>query len=129
MSSRRRSQRGFTLLEVLVALAVLALVLGVALEQERLSVGAARRAEAQSLALALAQNKLSELALTARWAEWQDGGDEAGLRWERRIRPAVEHGDRAVGGGPLRLWHVEVEVTGRDASVHLATLRLVEQRQ
>ncbi len=129
MNNRTESQRGFTLLEVLVALAVLALVMGVALEQARLSVRAARRAEAQSVALAVAQNKMAELAVNTRWSAREDDGDENGLHWQRRIRAASEFGDRAVGSGPFRLWHVDVTVSGRDANVHVSTLRLVEQRQ
>jgi len=113
---------------VLVALAVVALVVGVALEQSRISVVAARRAEAQSAALAVGQNKISELALASRWTEGEESGEEGGFAWRLRIRPAREFGERAVGGGSLRLWHVEMTVAGGPASLSLETLRLVEQR-
>ncbi len=118
-------QRGFSLLEVLVALAAVALVLGVALPQTRLTLASARQAERQSLALLVAESKLSEVALRPILAAAEESGEaEAGLLWRLDVSPATEHGDVPR----LRLWQVSVEVRDRsgETRLRLATLRLGE---
>lgn len=124
---RRQAERGFTLIEAIVALAALALVLGVAFQQSRASLDAARRTAAQSLALSVAESRIAETATLRRWqAQEEDGSEPGGVTWTRRIRPAEEFGDRAVAQA-VRLWLVEVTVAGPDgATLRLATLRATE---
>lgn len=119
------SMRGFSLLEVLVALAAVALVLGVALPQTRLTLASARQAERQSLALLVAESKISEVALRPILAAAEETGEaEAGLLWRLEVSPATEHGDTPR----LRLWQVSVEVRDRsgETRLRLASLRLGE---
>lgn len=125
---RRQAERGFTLIEAIVALAALALVLGVAFQQSRASLEAARRVEGQSLALSVAESRIAETATLRRWqAQEEEGGEPGGIAWTRRIRPAEEAGDRAVAQA-VRLWVVEVSVTGPDgATLRLATMRAAEE--
>ncbi|MBX3456028.1 prepilin-type N-terminal cleavage/methylation domain-containing protein [Ferrovibrio sp.] len=120
------SQAGFSLIEALVALAAVAMVLGVALQQARVTLNAARKAERQSVALLLAESKLSELALRQDWRPGEEQGEESGLRWQLSLQPRE---GSALLDGP-RLWQVSVTVrdAANDANIALSSLRLVERR-
>ncbi len=61
MSVSVRSQRGFTLLEVVVALAILAISLGVLMESQVTSLAAAGRARDMTIATLLARSKMIDL--------------------------------------------------------------------
>ncbi len=87
-----RSARGFTLLEVVLAIAVLAsalaAVMGVAIGQVR----AEQRLNERFFAGLVAKNVISETKLTERWPEVGERSGEvqqAGrrLRWQMRILP------------------------------------------
>ncbi len=122
-----KQKAGFSLLEVLVALAAVALVLAVALPQMRLTLSAARQAERQSLALLVAESKLAELALQPALAPFEASGEaEAGLLWQASIQPADD-----VGKLGLSLWRLSVQVRDRsgETRLDLATLRLAEAGQ
>ncbi len=122
-----KQQAGFSLLEVLVALAAVALVLAGALPQMRLTLSAARQAERQSLALLVAESKLAELALQPALAPFEASGEaEAGLLWQASIQPADDVGKL----GPS-LWRLSVQVRDRsgETRLDLATLRLAEAGQ
>ncbi len=121
-----KQQAGFSLVEALVALAAVAMVLGVALEQARLTLNAARKAERQSLALLLAESKLSELVLRQDWREGEESGEESGLLWQLALQP--QDGSSLLDGP--RLWRVQVSVrdAANDANISLSSLRLVERR-
>lgn len=122
-----KHKAGFSLLEVLVALAAVALVLAVALPQMRLTLSAARQAERQSLALLVAESKLAELALQPALAPFEASGEaEAGLLWQASIQPVDDVGKL----GPS-LWRLSVQVRDRsgETRLDLATLRLAEAGQ
>lgn len=122
-----KRQAGFSLLEVLVALAAVALVLAVALPQMRLTLSAARQAERQSLALLVAESKLAELALQPAFAPFEASGEaEAGLLWQASIQPAD-----GIGKLGPSLWRLSVQVRdrSRETRLDLATLRLAEAVQ
>lgn len=126
-----RATRGFTLLEVLVALAALSLVLAVLLEQSRLATVSVRAAERQSQALAIAETQLAEVATFERLRDADDEGSvDPGWRWQRRIRAAASFGDRVAAAPSQRLWQVEVEVfDAAGSALRLSTLRLGGERQ
>ncbi|MBP7064740.1 type II secretion system minor pseudopilin GspI [Ferrovibrio sp.] len=124
-----KHKAGFSLLEVLVALAAAALVLAVALPQMRLTLSAARQAERQSLALLVAESKLAELALQPDFTPFEASGEaEAGLLWQASIQPA--EGVATTRLGPS-LWRLSVQVRDRsgETRLDLATLRLAEAGQ
>lgn len=80
-----KAQRGFTLLEVLVALAIFAVVAASVLATSTRSLQNAARLEDKTLAMWIADNRLAEMQLAATPpSEGRDQGelDFAGRRWE-----------------------------------------------
>ena len=111
------SERGFTLLEVLVAFAIAALGLGVALQAIGGGVRSSDAAAKHTAALLVAQSRLAEA--TELPPENRQGRD-AGLAWQVRATPFGP-----VSEGGLRLFRYDVAVTAADgASLSLSTVRL-----
>jgi general secretion pathway protein I len=127
IAATRRRQAGFTLVEVIVAIAILSVALtgllaaiGNALRQ---TAQAGRMAEAGSLAQSLLARLGPELPLEER----QQAGQFAnGFRWRLNCEGFGEANDRRQW--PLSAFKVSVEVSwsdgGRDRSFTLTTLRL-----
>jgi general secretion pathway protein I len=130
------ASRGFSLLEVLVAFVILALV---ATALFRLFGGALNNASAAgdwSRALLLAETQLALAANTSPLRETTDQGIEkdAPLRWTTKVEPYFTPDtspelERASEATPTRVYRVTAEVrfpsdTGRDRVVTLSTLRL-----
>lgn len=93
---RRAFRSGFTLMEALIAIAILAVVLPVALAGVSAAGRAAGAAHRQQMALLLAQNKLNALVATGDWSAGsssggfnpqEDGDDAAGFRWQSEVTP------------------------------------------
>lgn len=120
---------GFSLLEVVVAFAVLALTLG-ALYQ--IFASAARRAaQAQELtrAVSLAESKLTEAGMVDALARGAQGGTtDDHLRWQRLVEPLPVPDEGAKGQVALVPYRITVEVQwnhgGAQRSIALTTLRL-----
>src|SRR5437660_1601206 len=87
---RRRSARGFTLVEVLATLLLMGIVLPVAMRAVTLSTTLASDTRRRSEAAGLAESKLNELIATGQW----NGG--------------VMTGDFAADGWPDYAWTAEV---------------------
>ncbi|WP_194791600.1 type II secretion system minor pseudopilin GspI [Pseudomonas sp. UFMG81] len=105
-----RRQRGFTLIEVLVALAIVAVAMAAAVRVAGLMTQGNGLLRDRALALLAAQNQVNELRL--------GGPLQAGLRRfacdQGRLRLRCE---QAIGSGPrVGLWRVQVRVfdSGRD---------------
>lgn len=86
-----RPAQGFTLLEVMIALAIFALCASVLLEQSNRSLRQQHELELRTLARWVADNQLSELQLRAAW-----------------MPPGVVEGEVAMAN---QSWYVETRVT------------------
>ncbi|MBI5165571.1 MAG: hypothetical protein HY985_16915 [Magnetospirillum sp.] len=115
-----RSDSGWVLLEVLAALAVLALAMAAVAEAVSLA-AAAGSASARRDAAVLAARSLLEAAGSA--AEDANGSLPDGLRWRRRIQRA-DPVPPPLGVPPL--WQVTVTVSGAGRPVVVSTLKVGE---
>lgn len=119
-----RSSQGFTLLEVIVALAILGVGFAVAMELLAAGVRSAKASEDYTQAVLLARQKMAEVALTGNLMSWADTGEfSGGFRWTSEVRPLDQQEEL-----PGRLYSVRVRVTwpGRrgEKAVNLQTLRV-----
>ena len=83
---KRRSQRGFSLLELLVAFVILALSLGALYRASGGNVRNLQQSEQHQRAAALAESLLS-LRDTVPAAGWEQSGTSAGYAWQIRSSP------------------------------------------
>ena len=130
-SARVGRQRGFSLLEILVAFVILALSLGVLMQIYSDAMRNADLARDQTRATEIAQSLLASGDKLATEPTETEGTTADGFRWRVAVSPFA---DTAEAGGAVRassgldLWSIVVQVrwgsdgaTGR--SVRLATLR------
>jgi prepilin-type N-terminal cleavage/methylation domain-containing protein len=115
-------RRGFTLVEALVAMVVIALVLPVALQGVSLAMQLGADAKLRGEAAQLAKGKLDELTATGAWKDQKLNGEfesQAGL-------PAMSWTAEAGGWGNGTLNELTVTVTyttaGKTRAVTMATL-------
>ena len=129
---RARSQSGFTLLEVVVAFVVLALVLTVVFEVFSTWLSRTASLSEQSQALAIAQSRLAAVGLEEAIKEGEAAGESADRRFRWRVR--VERYSAAdVPGTPIQstyaLYRAESSVAwtgpdGREHALSVANLQL-----
>lgn len=123
MRARRKNQRGLTLLELLVAFAIMAMSLALLY---RIMGGSARSVadiERYQHATVLAQSLLA-LRDTVPEGGWQQSGASAGYQWRIQSAPY----DTGVTGPGIPLLHevalsIAWEEGGRERSLQLSTLR------
>ncbi|WP_116475455.1 type IV pilus modification PilV family protein [Zobellella maritima] len=120
--------RGFSLLEVLVAFAVLTVTLGVLLQLFSLATRTAQVAGEQQMALLLAESKLVELAAGRTLQAGRDQGRfDDKYWWQTRIEPFDLH-QMTDQDTPLVPYRLSVTVGwGREQALSLSTLRLVRE--
>jgi len=121
-ASRGNHQRGFSLLELLVAFAIMALSLGLIY---RLTGGSARNvtdATQNQQAVWLAESLLASTS-SVRADGWNEDGESAGYRWQVR---SSRYGSAASGPQMVTLHKIELSVfwTGgtRPGQLNLVTL-------
>lgn len=125
-----RAERGFTLLEVLVALAILGVSLAAIYQAFGTGLRNDRQARFYEEAVALAEARMAQVgtelpAVAGRWS-----GEEGGLRWTLLVQPAEDE-PLLVQPSLLRLMEVTVEVSwpqrGGESRIALSSFRLAAQ--
>lgn len=121
-----RRQRGFTLLEVLVALAILSVAVVVMLQLFAQGLRLLKVAGDYQRAVLLADQKAREVELVR---EGVESGQEGEFQWERRATVVPVSADLTVFSlTPLRLFRVSVEVRwSGNRTVEVATLRTARE--
>jgi general secretion pathway protein I len=132
----RRKLEGFSLLEVLAAFVILALVATGLFQLFSGALGNAAAAEAYSRAVLVAESRLAATASARPLLEATENGDEdeGRIKWETRVKawepPNVDPELARVSEGMVtRLYRVEVDVhfpglAGRERTLTLATVKL-----
>jgi general secretion pathway protein I len=133
----RRRERGFTLIEVVVAFVLLALVLVTAFEVFATGMSRAGDLDDRSRALAVAQSRLAAAGTEELFREGQTQGDseDRRFRWTTLVTRSEEGQDpaRAVQA-PFILFRVDVRVewrtgAGRDQDLVLSSLGIGQRPQ
>ena len=135
-AARRRGARGFSLIEVLAAFVILALVATALFRLFGDSLRNVSAAEDWSRALLVAESRLEEAAAAQPLREGSErGADATGLvQWEARVTtydapdvdPDLERGSEALA---TRMYRITVDVrftgaNGRERTFSLATVRV-----
>jgi general secretion pathway protein I len=123
--SKKHNQHGFTLLETLVALSVLAITLGVIYQIFGTSLRNIQHAKDYSFAQMHAESKLSEIGKGIPVVEGSYGGDiDEKYRWRVYVEPASSINSESV----VFVFKVTLTISwgtkGKDRSIEVSTLRL-----
>ena len=121
-----RHQRGFSLLEVIAAILLLAITFAALMQVAGGAIGLTRRAAARDEAAMWARSKLdSAFVLDAPKAGVTEGRFDKDYRWRLQVTPWTAAG--VSQGGMLRLYRLDLEVLWGAAShpdrAHFSTLR------
>jgi general secretion pathway protein I len=121
------SSRGFTLLEVLVALTILAVAIVAFMQLSSQGLRLLHLSDDYQQAVVVADRVARATDVVAESAET---GQEGRFRWERRLRLVPVPEQLTPGAGPqLRLYALSVAVRwGRDRTLELASLRAVAEK-
>lgn len=128
--TRRKSQRGFGLFELLVALALVAATTAVAFRIMSTATRGAGDAERYTRAVLLAESRLAEIGAAGPLRSGEATGDtEDGFLWRVSVRPyqAQPQQPRPVPGAPVAMQVTVTVAWGseeRPGEVSLTTLRL-----
>ncbi len=93
--------RGFTLLEVLISIGILAIVLGATVRASGIAIDSAKTSKSHVMALWVAQNRIAELQAFLKWpAIGERNGEEAqngvNFYWRETITPTANDKFRRV---------------------------------
>ncbi|BCX17790.1 MAG: hypothetical protein KatS3mg117_1472 [Geminicoccaceae bacterium] len=133
MTADRARAPGFTLIEALVALAVLGVALGGALAAGNGTLGVAERGRHEAAMALLAESLLERAGLDLLVEEPVAEGTVRGLRWRLERTPfreaAAETPTPRPGERRAQLWRIEARVEdGTGGIVTLSTLELAALR-
>lgn len=119
---RSRACRGFTFIEVVTTVAIVAVVLPIALNGISLATALGSQTRLRSQAATLARLKLDELAVDRTWQSGSLAGDFGAEQPEFRWSATVGDYD----GGTLRQLDVDVAWEGRHGQQHVTMTTLVQ---
>jgi len=128
-----RNNRGFTLIEIVVALLVLSIVSAVLFEGFSVGFRNARTADDFAQAVLIAQSKLAPTGVSEPLSAGTESGEELDkYSWTVRVDPVeVTPDDDGAKPGRLQPFFVAVDVVwsdgGTERTVSLSTLRLAAQ--
>ena len=135
MTAARKRQRGFTLIEVLIAFAIAAMALGLLFQAASSSGGAARQAGSYEEAVSRAKSHMATVGRESEVAPGErDGDDGSGYRWRIKITPSAvaQPPQDATPDTHLALYDIEVSISWADGghphSVVLHTQRTGTQQ-
>ncbi|RKT44081.1 general secretion pathway protein I [Thiocapsa rosea] len=131
MRNQRRRQSGFSLLEVLVAFAILSVSLGVLMQIFSQAMRTTLVSSQYSRAASLAESKLNAVGTAIPLEEGSVSGDpEGGIAWEITILP-VTLGEEFGAEPPATPYRINATALWEDGSqvrsLTLSTLRLGER--
>ncbi len=123
---RRKRQPGFTLIEIIVALAILAVALGTLFQAFSTGLRATTVTDRQAAAVMLAQSLLDRIGQDIPLAAGEQAGvSEDGLRWSIAIAPSPLIAPEHSADSPVIPFDVEVSVAADGGRpITLTTLRL-----
>lgn len=125
ISKMRHSSLGFTLLEVMIAVAVLTIALAAVLGLQSKSLTLASESRFQTTAALLAQGKMAEMAVAELGDLTSDSGDFgdafSGYAWQLSVQNADLPGLEKMKG---RLKRIDLEVTCGEGELFRYDLRL-----
>jgi prepilin-type N-terminal cleavage/methylation domain-containing protein len=124
---RRRRSDGFTLFEVVIALAIAAIGLGFLMSAASTGIGNAGLAYRYVEATRRAQSHLAEIGVSVPFVAGVTSGDDGdGFTWTLRISPPVGHANtpERTAGARTGLYTVDVSISWRSgASTKTVSLR------
>ncbi len=121
----RARQRGFTLMEIIISLAILAVALTAVMQAFSGGLRATTASERQASAILLARSLLDRVGRDVALVPGdQSGVTEEGYRWLVRIQPAQVIDAERAAESPVLPYDVQVQVAGTGRPVTLTTLRL-----
>ena len=124
MSATAAGQRGFTLIEVVVAFAIFALSASALYEALAGASSRSARAQEQELQWLVAQSVLAKLRAEATpWAAEQSGTSPSGSRWHATVEPFDAGTDPE---SPWKAFEVAVSVEGPRQSSRAVALHSLE---
>lgn len=119
------SQRGFTLVEVLAALVILGLTLGLCYRLLGQGVGMVGATTTRAQALALAEGQLAALMTAGTVAPGQFGGEAGAMRWQVDIVRRTDGPFQATSSAGITALSITVTAfDGRGVPVQLTSTRL-----
>ncbi len=129
-------QRGFTLLEVLLAVMILGLSITAILYQFQVALRAGSKSREQSVAVMHAREKLEELKIQKEFTESSESGSfDDGYEWETRVTPYShsEEDEDTYESLKHETFELQAIVTWgndeREKQVELTTLKTVRKKK
>jgi general secretion pathway protein I len=127
-----KSERGFTLLEIMIALAILGIALTIILQQFSAGLRAGSVSREYTAALVHAREKLEEFCLAKELSEKEESGEfEDGYSWRVVISPYEEEGEKEEDSTEFLLLSmytmtstVSWEAGNKEKKVELVTVKI-----
>ncbi|WML89809.1 prepilin-type N-terminal cleavage/methylation domain-containing protein [Thiothrix lacustris] len=128
-----QSNKGFSLLEVMVAFVVMGLVVGAILQLFGASMNSVALSDEYSFAIQVAESRLAAVGNEIKVKDGNESGEEkgSGYRWEVKMSPITLSDEMEKIPVPLQLYQVEVQVTWKSGDkpreFNLSSLRFGEK--